>query len=174
MVELDALLAESHIISLHASLTPQSYHLINRETLAKCRPGVIIINTARGSLIDTAALRDALESGHVGGAGLDVLEDERILRDTATHIITDRILAHLRSDALASESRDADRLRELEELMLGDAVLARSNVVFTPHVAFNSIEAVNRLRLVTVENIAAFAAGKPVNVVGGAASTVPG
>jgi D-lactate dehydrogenase len=159
------LFRHSHIISLHAPLTPETYHLINRETLALCRPGVIIINTARGALVETAALVEALESGQVGGAGLDVLEDERVLRQSASNIIAADIVAHLRSDALAHEAHDADRLREVQELMLGDAVLARTNVVFTPHVAFNSAEAVARLREGTVENIRAFAAGAPVNVV---------
>jgi len=165
-VPLDELLAHSEIISLHAPLVPATYHLLNRETLAKCQPGVIIINTARGSLIDTFALRDALDSGQVGGAGLDVLQDERVMRAPASKIIAADIIAHLRSDALAYDARDADRIRELEELMLGDAVLARPNVVCTPHVAFNSIEAVERLQQMTVENINAFAAGTPVNLVG--------
>jgi D-lactate dehydrogenase len=71
----------------------------------------------------------------------------------------------LRSDAQAYDARDADRLRELQELMLGDAVLSRSNVVFTPHVAFNSLEAIERVQQVTLENIWGFAAGEPVNIV---------
>ena len=165
-VPLDELLAHAEIISLHAPLTPGTYHLLNRDTLAKCLPGVLIINTARGSLIDTAALREALDSGQVGGAGLDVLEDERLMRAPAAKIIAADIVAHLRSDALAGEARDADRVRQLEDLMLGDAILARSNVVCTPHVAFNSLEAVERLQQMTVENIAAFAAGRRPHLVG--------
>ncbi len=164
-VTFDELLAQSDIISLHAPLTPATFHLLDVDALAKCRPGVIVINTARGSLIDTVALREALVSGQVGGAGLDVLQDERVMRQSASRIIAADIVKHLRSDALASDARDADRLRELQELMLGDEVLARSNVVFTPHVAFNSMEAVARLREVTLENILGFAAGQPVNLV---------
>jgi D-lactate dehydrogenase len=163
-VPLDELLAEAHVVSLHAPLLPATYHILNRETLAKCRPGIVIINTARGSLIDTEALREALDSGQVGGAGLDVLQDERVMRQTATRIIAADIIEHLRSDALAQDARDADRVRELEGLMLGDALLARSNVVFTPHVAFNSVEAVARLNEVTVENIVGFIEGRSVNV----------
>ena len=165
-VPLDELLAHAEIISLHAPLTPATYHLLNRDTLAKCQRGVLIINTARGSLIETAALRAALDSGQVGGAGLDVLEDERLMRAPAAKIIAADIIAHLRSDALAGEARDADRVRELEDLMLGDAILARPNVVCTPHVAFNSIEAVERLQQMTVENITAFAAGRRPHLVG--------
>ena len=164
-VPLAELLAKAHIISLHASLSAETYHILNRETLARCREGVLIVNTARGSLIDTQALREALDSGQVGGAGLDVLQDERVMRQSVSKIIAADIIQHLRSDALAYDARDADRLRELEELMLGDAVLARSNVVFTPHVAFNSLEAMERVQQVTVESITAFAAGQPVNLV---------
>lgn len=165
-VPLEELLAQSHIISLHTPLSPATFHILNRETIARCREGVLIINTARGPLIDTVALREALDSGHVGGAGLDVLEDERVMRQSASNIIAADIVEHLRSDAQADDARDADRVRELQELMLGDALLARSNVVFTPHVAFNSMEAIERLETVTVENIKAFAAGQPIHLVG--------
>ncbi len=165
-VPLSELLAEAHVITLHASLSAATYHILNRETLAQCRPGVLIINTARGSLIDSQALREALDSGHVGGAGLDVLEDERVMRQPVSHIIAGDIVQHLRSDAEAHDARDADRVRELQELLLSDALLAKSNVVFTPHVAFNSVEAIERLLLATVENIRAFAEGR----VGNAAS----
>jgi D-lactate dehydrogenase len=162
-VALEEVLRESHIISLHAPLSAETYHILNRETLAQCREGVIVVNTARGSLIDTQALREALDSGQVGGAGLDVLQDERVMRQSVSRIIAADIIQHLRSDALAHDSRDADRVRELEELMLGDAVLSRSNVVFTPHVAFNSVEAVQRVQEVTVENITAFSEGRILN-----------
>ncbi|HET6406284.1 MAG TPA: NAD(P)-dependent oxidoreductase, partial [Chthoniobacteraceae bacterium] len=164
-VSLDDLFARSDVISLHAPLSPQTYHVLNRETLAKTKRGVIIINTARGALIDTGALRDALESGQVGGAGLDVLQDERVLRQSAPEIISAEILRHLRSDALAQEAHDAERIRDLRELVLGEALLSRPNVVFTPHVAFNSVEAVARLREVTAANLKAFIAGSPQNLV---------
>jgi D-lactate dehydrogenase len=162
-VPLEELLARSHVISLHASLSAATYHILNRESLARCRQGVLIINTARGSLIDSQALREALDSGQVGGAGLDVLQDERVMRQPVSNIIAGDIVQHLRSDAQAYDARDADRVRELQELLLSDALLAQKNVVFTPHVAFNSIEAVERLVEVTVETILAFAEGRIVN-----------
>ena len=161
---LSDLLQRSEIISLHASLTPATYHILNGEALAQCRPGVLIINTARGALIDTLALRDALDSGHVGGAGLDVLQDERILRQSAANIIGAEIVKHLRSDAVAREARDAERVRELQELMLGDAIVARTNVIFTPHIAFNTIESMARLRQATIENMHGFVEGQPRNL----------
>lgn len=164
-VSLIELLARSDVISLHASLSPATYHILNRESLAQTRRGVLIVNTARGGLIDTAALRDALDSGQVGGAGLDVLEDERVMRQRAASVIGEGILRHLRGDAGAQEARNANRLRELEGLMLSDAMLARSNVVFTPHIAFNTVEAIRRLAETTCDNIAAFLAGKPLHLV---------
>ena len=164
-VPLEEVLRKADIISLHAPLSAETYHILNHETLAQCREGVLIVNTARGALIDTHALREALNSGQVGGAGLDVLQDERVMRQSVSGIIAADIVQHLRSDATAHDARDADRVRELQELMLGDDVLSRNNVVFTPHVAFNSVEAVERVQQVTLENITAFAAGRSLNIV---------
>ncbi|QDT55336.1 Glycerate dehydrogenase [Caulifigura coniformis] len=76
MVSLDELLAESDLISIHAPLTPETRHLVNRGTLARCRRGVFLVNTSRGGLIDQSALQEALESGQVAGAGLDVFDPE--------------------------------------------------------------------------------------------------
>ena len=75
-VELDELLAESDVISLHAALTPDTYHLIDSDAINKMKAGVMLINTARGGLIDTEALLDGLKLGKVGYAGLDVYEEE--------------------------------------------------------------------------------------------------
>jgi len=76
MVSMQELFASSDYLSLHAPLTAQSHHLINRETIARMRPGVVIINTSRGPLIDTQALWEAIQSGQVSAAGLDVFEPE--------------------------------------------------------------------------------------------------
>jgi D-3-phosphoglycerate dehydrogenase len=73
---LDRLLTESHIVSLHAPLTEKTRGLIGSAELAAMKPGAILVNTARGALVDQAALAQALASGHLGGAGLDVLERE--------------------------------------------------------------------------------------------------
>ena len=96
-VELDALLGESDIISLHAPLTPETYHLINAAVIAKMKPGVMLINTARGGLIDTEALLDGIKSGTIGYAGLDVYEEEAdyFYKDFSDSIISDDMLARL-------------------------------------------------------------------------------
>ncbi len=76
-VSLETLLQQSDIVTLHAPSTRESYHMINRDSIAQMKDGVILVNTARGSLIDTEALIEGLESGKVGAAALDVLEDEQ-------------------------------------------------------------------------------------------------
>lgn len=79
--DLDSLLAQADILSLHVPLTPQTKHLINQESLAKTKKGVIIVNTARGGLIDEKALIQGLENGHIAAAGLDVVEQEPARKD---------------------------------------------------------------------------------------------
>jgi D-lactate dehydrogenase len=166
-VPFDELLRRSDIISLHAPLTAATFHLLNRDTLNKCRHGVIIINTSRGALIDTAALIEALDTGIVGGVGLDVLEDERLFRSDASKLMTEQIVADLQKISSPEEMhmRNPDRLAEIQRLTANESLLSRSNVVFTPHIAFNSVEAVRRIDEVTMQNILAFAAGKPINLV---------
>jgi D-lactate dehydrogenase len=164
----DEVLRQSHVLSLHVPLTPATVHLLDGEAFAKCREGVIVINTARGGVIDTEALLEALDSGRVGGAGLDVLEDERVFQKTASTVIAEQIIGSLHADAVSPEEwhqRDPERLEELRRLGRNEALLARPDVVFTPHIAFNSVEAVERIDEVTVENIRAFAAGRPINTI---------
>ena len=81
LVALDQLWAESDIVSLHAPATPETHHIVNAESLAAMRPGVVIINCARGGLVDQEALLAALDTGHVAGAGLDVTEPEPLPPD---------------------------------------------------------------------------------------------
>jgi D-lactate dehydrogenase len=168
-VSLDDLLRRSDIISLHTPLLPATFHLLNRDTLAKCRRGAIIINTARGALIDTEALLEALDSGLVGGVGLDVLEDERLFRADASKLVTEQIVADLQKISSPEERhmRHPERLAEIQRLKANESLLSRPNVIFTPHIAFNSAEAVRRIDEVTVQNIRAFAADAPINVVPG-------
>lgn len=92
-VTLDQLLAESDVVSLHIPATPQTHHLINRETIAKMKDGAYLVNTSRGVLIDEAALKEALESGKLAGAALDVFEREPITKDLPLNSLDNILLA---------------------------------------------------------------------------------
>jgi D-3-phosphoglycerate dehydrogenase len=81
MLPLDAVVAEADILSLHVPLTPETRHMIGRDEIARMRRGAILVNVSRGGLIDEAALAEALASGHLGGAGLDVFEREPLPAD---------------------------------------------------------------------------------------------
>lgn len=98
-VSLDELLSTSDIISLHAPVDGTNYHMINEEAIAKMKDGVILINTARGALIDTKALLEGIESGKIGGAALDVVENEAGLyyNDLKSEVLSNRELAILKS-----------------------------------------------------------------------------
>lgn len=148
-VSFDELLGESDILSLHLPLSDDTHHIIDSKALAKTKKGVILINTARGGLIDTKALIDCLYSGQVGGAGLDVVEGENLLR------FEEEI------ELMHPDSVDRDLLFSAEH-----SILQRlSNVVMTPHNAFNSREALLRIRQTTVENIKQYLMHDPQNVI---------
>ncbi len=159
---LERLLGEAHLVSLHVPLLPETHHILNHETLALCRPGVIVINTARGGLIDTDALLEALASGQVGGAGLDVLEEDSVIRRETTSVISEQIVRRLQAVTGPAELHDRDpgRIKELENLLRNQRLLARPDVIFTPHVAFNSVEAIARINQATAENIRRFLGGE--------------
>jgi D-3-phosphoglycerate dehydrogenase len=116
-VDLPELLANSDYISLHLPLNPQTRHMINRDTLATLKRGAFVINTARGGLIDEAALLDALVSGQVGGAGLDVFENEPDLTDTTVQ----QLLAHPQVIASAHAAGSSE-----EGLARTNAIAART------------------------------------------------
>ena len=163
---LERVLAEAHVLTLHIPLRPETQHLLRRETLAACRRGVVVINTARGGLIDTNALLDALDSGQVGGAGLDVLEEDSVIRREATSVISDQIIQRLHAITGAAEPHDQDptRVKAFEDILRNKRLLARPDVIFTPHIGFNSLEAVERINAATLENIRRFLRGETVGV----------
>lgn len=146
-VPLNVLLKVSDVISLHCPYSAKTRHLINAESVRHIKRGALMINTARGGLIDPAALTAALDEGILAGAALDVLEGEELLKDER------QILAQ----PLAQD--------KLRTLLLTHSLLKRDNVVITPHIAFNSREAVQRILDTTIQNIRAFLAGQPQNIV---------
>ncbi|MCL5958869.1 MAG: hydroxyacid dehydrogenase [Chloroflexi bacterium] len=143
---LDDLLRSTDIISLHAPLTPRTFHLINKDSIRLIKRGAILINTARGALVDTQALIAALDEGILSGAGLDVLEGEDLIMEEK----------QLLGTPAAEES--------LRMLLRHHVLMRRENVVITPHIAFYSREALHRIVDVTIANIQARLEGKPQNV----------
>ena len=134
--EARTLARECEVISLHTPLTPQTHHIIRKETLELMKPGTILINVSRGALIDTRALIEALKCGRLGGVGLDVYEEEEgvFFEDLSGQILQDDDLARL---------------------------LTFPNVLITAHQAFLTREALAEIARVTVANLIAFAEGKP-------------
>jgi D-3-phosphoglycerate dehydrogenase / 2-oxoglutarate reductase len=136
---LDALLAQSDVVSLHAPATAETRHLINGFRLQAMKPGSILINTARGSLVDEQALADALRSGHLAGAGLDVFEREPVERhNPLLHlenvVLTDHIASHTwaghhRLYEMAIHHASQALRGEQPDCMLNDVPIRSSNVV---------------------------------------------
>lgn len=135
VVSLDELYANSDIISLHCPLTPDTKFLINNDSIAKMKKGVMIINTGRGKLINTEDLIEGLRSKQVGSAGLDVYEEEReyFYEDKSDKMIDDDVLARL---------------------------LMVPNVVLTSHQAFFTAEALHNIAVSTLDSVKEFAEGK--------------
>lgn len=146
---LDDLLAAADVVSLHLPGGADSHHLIGAQQLARMKPGGVLINTSRGGVVDGEALVRALASGHLASAGLDVVAEEAVLREEAEVF---------RSETVVS----AERLRVL---LADHALLGFSNVIITPHIAYDTREAVARIVETTVANIQAYARGAPQNVV---------
>jgi D-lactate dehydrogenase len=146
-VPLDRLLADADIVSLHVPYFPATHHLINRERLARMKRGSLLINTARGGLVDTEALLWALDEGLLAGAGLDVIEGEDLIGE-------ERLL--LRQGAAPEQ---------LQAALRSHLLLQRDNVIFTPHIAFNSDEALERILDTTIANLRGFLDGQTTNVV---------
>ncbi len=133
-VSLEEIYRLADIISLHCPLTKENYHMINKDTLAMMKTGVYLLNTSRGSLIDSEALMEALKSGQVGAAALDVYEEESDLfyEDNSDTILQDDVLARL---------------------------ISMPNVLVTSHQAFLTKEALYGIAETTMENLDAYYAG---------------
>lgn len=162
-VSFEELMKESHVITLHIPLNDKTRHVINRESLALCQEGILLINTARGGLIDSEAVIEALDSGQLGGLGLDVLEDERVFQGGAASVLGEKIAERVRNtNGPVGKESPAARLAEFSRLVSHSQLLQRPEIVLTPHVAYNSVEATERLQKVTLENILNYMANRPL------------
>jgi D-lactate dehydrogenase len=146
--DLENLLSKSDIITLHAPYNSSTHHLINFKNINLIKKGAYLINTARGSLVETEALLRALSDGTLAGAGLDVLEEECVIKEEAQLL-----------------SKEFPKACDLKTALRNHILLHQKNVVITPHNAFDSSEALVRILDTTVENIKEFIKKKPQNVV---------
>ncbi len=147
-VSLPELLSKSDIVTVHVPLLPTTKHLLDTEAINKMKQGVIVLNTSRGGIIETQALYNALMTGKVAAAGLDVLEDEVLIKEEKQLL-----------------SQQFPRDINYRMLALNHLLVMHPNVIVTPHNAFNSHEALERIIRTTIENIKAFRAGTPQNAV---------
>lgn len=140
-VSLDELLREADIISLHCPLTPETRHLIDTRAVERMQPGVMLINTSRGAVVDTSAVIEGLKTGRIGHLGLDVYEEEGDLffEDLSGQVLQDDVFARL---------------------------LTFPNVLITGHQAFFTREALTAIAETTIANLSAFeTSGKPLHEV---------
>jgi len=141
-VPLDELLKKSDIITLHCPYNQFTHHLINMNNIKKVKKGALFINTARSGIIEPKALYYAIEKNIFSGAGLDVFEGEELLKEENQMLTKNVSVEHL------------------ETLLKRNILLRRENVIITPHIAFDSMEAIERILDTTVENIISFLEGK--------------
>lgn len=144
---LEDVLRESDVVTLHVPYMKETHHLINTQTLGLMKKSAVIINTSRGPVIDTEALVLALKAGQLGGAGLDVLEEEGVIKDELDFIAHGHPEEH-----------------NLKTILANHILFDMPNVIITPHNAFNTREALERILDTTVENIKAYLVGAPINL----------
>lgn len=145
---LDEVLSRADIVTIHVPYNDHTHHLINKESIQKFKRGSLLINTARGGIVENEALIEALDTHILSGAGLDVLEGEETIKEE--------------NQCLHTEC-PPDQARRAQN----ENLLARDNVVFTPHIGFYSEEALERILDTTVENMINFSQGRKSNRVPG-------
>lgn len=146
LVDLNTLYIQSDIVSLHMPLLPQTKGMINAQTLSLMKHGVVIINTARGDLVHSGDLLDALNSGKVAFAGLDVLEGEGLIKDEL--------------DLLHRDNKDVSNMQILVE---DHILMSHKNVFVTPHNAFNTQDALERILNTSLDSIRKFRANEQID-----------
>lgn len=145
---LEQLLAVSDIITIHAPYMPTTHHLLQSENMKNIKRGALLINTARGAIVETRALVGALRSGVLAGAALDVLEEEGYVGEEWKLL-----------------GMKTERTQLLEAVLADHQLMTFPNVIITPHNAFNTVEALERILEVSTQNIEAFKNGSTQNVV---------
>jgi D-lactate dehydrogenase len=145
----EELLSQSDVISLHAPFCDATEHMINEQSIYHIKRGAVLINTARGGLVQTSALVKALEEGIISAAGLDVLEEEGDMMDE------DNLLTN-----------PHPKMEELKNVLANHYFINHPRVIVTPHIAFNTKEAIKRILETTVQNIVSFTNGEIKNKVG--------
>ncbi len=146
-MSLPELLGSSDVITIHVPLTPENKHMLSTEQFKLMKKGVVILNTARGGLIDADALLAALDDGTVSQAGIDVLEDEGLLKEEKEFF------------------SPYFKLKDYQMAMADHALMRHPHVLLTPHNAFNSKESMRNILNTTVENIEGMVSGDPINTV---------
>ncbi len=158
---LEELLVNSDIVTLHVPLLPQTRHLINKNNIYKIKKGALLINTSRGEVVETGALLEALKNKHLNGAGLDVLEGEKTIKEELEIFTSDRYEVYDLVEGYQTREED------LKVLIQNRILVDMENIIITPHNAFNSKEALQRIRETSVENIQLFIKRKPQNIISG-------
>jgi D-lactate dehydrogenase len=147
-VSLENLLKKSDVITLHVPYMPATHHLINQDNINLCKKGSVLINTARGGLVDSQALVEALVSGRLAGAGLDVLEEEGFIKEEMEMLLSGH-----------------PNEQQLKTALVDHKLMQMENVIITPHNAFNTKEAMQRILDTTIANVHGFSKGMPINLV---------
>lgn len=144
----DDVLHESDVISIHVPYMKETHHLFNKTAFQKMKKGAVLVNTSRGAVVETQALVAALKDGQLGGAGLDVLEEEGVIKDEMGFLVSGHPAEH-----------------DLKTILANHVLIDMPNVVITPHNAFNTKEALERILDTTVEGMKGFLDNAPVHVV---------
>jgi len=144
---LENLLSKSDIITLHVPENKATHHMFNDERFNQIKKGAMLINTSRGGIIETEALIRAVNNNTLSCVGLDVIEGEKMIKEEKETL------------------HDEEHQLMIQKIAKEQALFSKDNVIFTPHIAFYSVEALDRILNTTIENIQAFSSGNTKNVV---------
>jgi len=148
-ISFEELLKQADIITLHVPYNTETHHLLNKNNISLIKTGAYVINTSRGGVIETEALYQALKSGQIAGAALDVLEEEEGVKEEQELLVKGKI----------AESE------KLKTILLNHIFIDLDNVIVSPHNAFNTEEALESIVATTIDNIDDYLKGKPINLV---------